>query len=60
MRPLGKITSDLEVLLEEMIDKHDMQRHEIIGIIDSWITLHRPDALEVYTKTGKIPRIYYE
>ena len=49
MRPLGKITDDMEKLMLEMIDEHDMQAYEIMGIIWSWMVAHRPVALDYYT-----------
>jgi len=48
MRRLGDITLDMEQYLEELVDDHDLQRHEILGLIDYWIRYHRPGALEEY------------
>ena len=48
LRPLGDITQDLEPLLFEMVEKHDLQTHEILAIIKGWIDVHYPDANEEY------------
>lgn len=48
LRPLGQITTQLEPLLEEMTDAHELQAHEILGIIFLWLQVHRPDAIETY------------
>lgn len=37
LRPLGNITSDLEKLLEELVDEHDLQTGEILALIYYWI-----------------------
>lgn len=54
LRPLGDITDAMEPLLEEMIDQHGLQKHEIQALIAGWVDLHRPGAIERYTD-GNIP-----
>ena len=58
MRPLGKITDDMEELLYEMVDDHKMQKNEVLSIIASWIDVHYPDAIEMY-EDGSNPIFYY-
>lgn len=58
MRKLGKITDDLEELLYEMVDDHEMQAYEVIHLIYGWIQAHYPDAIENY-KYGGSPVLYY-
>lgn len=48
MRPVGQITDELEPLLYELCEDHEMQRHEILGMIDYWIRYHYPGAIEEY------------
>lgn len=48
LRPLGSITSDLEKLLEELVDEHDLQTGEILALVYAWIQIHRPGANEEY------------
>jgi len=48
LRPLGKITLDMEPLLFEMVEGHEMQVHEIFAQIRAWAEVHYPDAIEEY------------
>jgi len=48
---------ELELILEQMIDYHDVQRYDIIGAVDYWIRVHRPGAIEEY-EDGSIPDIF--
>jgi hypothetical protein len=57
IRPLGKITSDLEPLWFEMLVDHDMQRHEVVGLFLQWAQTHTL-GLEHY-KDGTVPVLYY-
>lgn len=58
VRPLGQITQDMEPLLEEMVDLHELQTHEIISLIIAWIECHRPGAVEEY-EDGTKPKLTY-
>lgn len=58
LRPLGNITQDLEPLIEEMVEGHDMQWNEILAIIHSYLVVHYPDAQEKYLD-GTSPEFYY-
>lgn len=59
LRRLGDITSDLEKLLLELHVDHDMQHHEVLGLIHAWQMVHVPGQVEVYTKDGSSPVYYY-
>lgn len=48
IRPVGQITEDMEKYLFELVEDHELQRHEILGMIDYWIRYHYPDAIENY------------
>lgn len=48
LRPMGDITADLELVLEEMIDGHDLQRGEVLALVYNWINVHRPACIEEY------------
>jgi hypothetical protein len=48
IRPLGKISDDIEPLLEEMVDDHEMQAQEIIANVLSWLQAHRPECFPIY------------
>lgn len=58
IRPLGQTLLDLEVILEEMTDQHELQTGEILNIIKGWIDIHRPCAHEEYMD-GTSPEFYY-
>lgn len=53
MRPLGQITDDLEPLLYEILEDHELQRYEVVALINDFIKVHYPDALENPTEGGK-------
>lgn len=59
MRKLGDITSDLEVLLLEMVDDHEMQQGEILNLIRGYLEIHCPHAREVYADDDSSPVFYY-
>jgi hypothetical protein len=58
MRRLGDITQDLEDLVSEMVDDHDLQWGEILNIVHGYLVVHRPDAQEEYEE-GDSPVFYY-
>ncbi len=55
---IGDTLLDLEPLLEQLVDSHELQRGEILALINSWITIHRPGCIEEYTD-GSQPELYY-
>lgn len=58
IRPLGRITDEQEKLLQEMVYDHEMQAHEILGIIYGYLTSHCSEAIERYDD-GTIPEFFY-
>lgn len=58
MRPLGKITSDLEHLILELTEGHDCQWGEVLNIIHGYLQVHCPESREEYTEGGH-PVFYY-
>jgi len=61
LRPMGEITADLEILLEEMTDPEgqDLQWGEILFLIFSWLSVHAQHARETYTEDGSHPEFKY-
>lgn len=59
IRKLGDITGDLEPLIQEMVFDHEMQVHEILGIIHAYLISHCPEAVEVYVADGSSPQLRY-
>lgn len=58
MKPLGDLTGEMEILLEQMIDDHDLQHGEVLHLIKAWLDIHRAEAIEKYND-GKFPVFYY-
>jgi hypothetical protein len=61
LRPMGKVTLDLEKILQEMTDPdgHDLQHGEVLHLVLSWLQIHAPHAQETYTADGSHPTLYY-
>ena len=53
MRALGKITDKLELLIEEMVEDHELQRYEIIALVNDYIKVHYPSAIETPIDGGQ-------
>lgn len=58
MRGLGDLTHDLEAVILEMVDDHDMQWGEILNIVRGYLEVHAPGAREEYVEGGH-PVFYY-
>jgi len=58
IRPTGKILLDMEPLLEELVDDHDLQWYDVLFLILGWLMVHRPSAQEEYLD-GTRPVFYY-
>lgn len=57
-RRLGDVLLDLEKVLEEMVDSHDLQWYDVLFLVFGWLQVHRPDAQEKYLD-GSHPVLYY-
>ena len=58
VRPLGKVLLDMEPLLLELAEKHDLQWGDILSLVHGYLMVHCPDAQEEYTNGSK-PVFYY-
>ena len=58
IRPLGHILLDMELLLDEMCINHDLQKGDILALIDKHLDIHNPDSVECYLD-GTSPVFYY-
>lgn len=58
MRPLGNITQDMETLILEMTEDHDLQWGEILNVVRGYLEVHCPHAREVYEDNSH-PEFYY-
>ena len=59
MRKFGDILLDLEGLLDEMIDDHDLQLGDILNLVHGHIQIHRQDCIEVYEEDDSSPVFTY-
>lgn len=55
---LGDLLLELENILDQMIDGHDLQFGDILNLVHGHLQVHRPDAQEEYTDGGS-PVFYY-
>jgi hypothetical protein len=60
MRKFGDILLDMEVLLDEMIDEHDVQLGDILNLIHGHIQIHRQDCIEIYEEDDSSPIFAYK
>lgn len=58
-RKMGETLLDLENILDEMIDTHDLQWGDILNLVHGHLVIHRPDAKEVYEEDDTSPEFYY-
>ena len=58
MRKFSKITDDMEKLILEMTEDHELQWGEILNIIRGYLEIHCPESQEYYAD-GTNPIFYY-
>jgi len=58
MTKAGDLMHEVEALVAKFVEEHDMQRGEILALIDSYIVLHYPGAIEEY-EDGSSPIYFY-
>lgn len=58
LRPLGEVLLDLEPVIEEMVDGHDLQYGDILNLIHGYLVVHYPEAKEQYVSEDS-PIFYY-
>ena len=58
LRKLGDITVDMEPLLLELCVDHELQWHEVMGLVHAYLQTHCPDSQEKYVEGGS-PVYYY-
>lgn len=57
-RSIGALMFDMEKLLDEMVDVHELETGNILHLIYGHLQVHRPDAFEEYVDGGS-PILYY-
>ena len=60
LQPMGEVMFELEAVLEKMTDPkgHDLQKGEVLALVERWIDIHAPHSIEEY-KDGTKPESYY-
>lgn len=56
---IGHTLLQLEQYLEQLVDVHELQRGDILALVDVWCQVHRPGCIEVYTADGSSPTLQY-
>lgn len=59
LRPLGDILLDMEPLIMEMAEGHDLQHGDILNLVRGYLDVHLPGAREVYADDESSPEFYY-
>ena len=57
-RTIGEALFDLEEILDDLIDNHELQWGDLLNIVYGHLVVHRPDAQEEYEEGGN-PIFYY-
>ena len=58
LRPLGHTLLDLEKILLEMTQDHDLQWGDVLNLIKGYLEVHCPGSQEEYID-GSNPEFYY-
>jgi len=58
LRKLGDVLLDMEPLLDELADIHELQRGDILSLIFHQVTMHNPDCIEEFAD-GSRPLYFY-
>lgn len=58
LRKLGKVLLDMEPLLDELAEDHDLQMGDIVALIMRHLEMHNPDCVEEFMDGSK-PVFFY-
>lgn len=58
-KTIGKTMLELEKVLDEMVELHELQMVDILNLIYGHLRMHRPDCLEEF-EDGSEPKFRYE
>lgn len=48
MSKLGDVMHELEDVVSQMVEDHDLQKGEILALVQEYIDVHHPGAIEEY------------
>lgn len=58
MRKLGAVLLDMEPLLDELAEQHDLQLGDILALVRHQLEMHNPDCIEEFLD-GTKPIFFY-
>lgn len=58
MRKLGAVLLDMEPLLDELAEQHDLQLGDILALVRHQLEMHNPDCIEEFMD-GTKPVFFY-
>jgi len=59
IQPLGDIMHELEAVITKMVNQHDLQKGEILNLVNGYMDVHFPKSKEVYVDGSGSPVFYY-
>jgi hypothetical protein len=59
IQPFGDLISELEEVIQKMVDQHDLQFGDILSIVHGYLCVHNPEAREEYVDGSGSPTFYY-
>ncbi len=59
MRGMGVILGELEPLLMEMVEDHELQWGDVLSLVHGYLQVHLPGGQEEYEEDGTNPIFYY-
>lgn len=59
LRPLGTVLLDLETIIAEMVEGHDLQFGDVLALVYAHLEVHHPEAREEYVDGAPPPRLFY-
>ena len=57
-KTIGKLMFQIEDIVTEMVEDHELQKGEILALISGYIDIHLPGAIEEY-EDGSSPMFFY-
>lgn len=58
IRPVGSVLLDMEKLILEMTEDHELQWGDVLNLVRGYLEVHCPGAQEQYD-AGGVPEFYY-
>ena len=58
LRKLGNVLLDLEPLLDELVDGHELQMGDILALVRSHLLIHNPGCVEEFLDGSEPIYIY--